>query len=89
MYNKQRVLVFPSKHSVRDCQGLPAASRPDKHTRPGGGTADTGRGGGGVRHLASAGLLPRRDQDQNADGAGRRLPRRVGLLSEDREVRGV
>lgn len=39
-----------------------------------------------MRDVASAGVLSRRYQDQNADSAGRGLPRRVGLLGEDREV---
>lgn len=41
-----------------------------------------------MRDLAAAGVLPRRYQDQNADSAGRGLPKRVGLLGKDHQVGG-
>lgn len=39
-----------------------------------------------MRDLASASVLPGRNQDKDADGSAWGLPRRVGLFGEDREV---
>lgn len=79
-------IPIASAYVVRDRQGLPDAPESNKHERSRATAADAGGRAGRVRALASAGLLARCGQDQNADGGTRGLPRRVGLLRQDSEV---
>lgn len=63
-----QTLTSCRKNLVRDCQGISDVPRPNKHGSSGSVAAGAGRGSRGVRDVAPAGVLPRRNQNKDADG---------------------